>query len=102
MAKDELRRFKGDTYPLEITLIDENDKPIDLRGASLTLYYQAKSITGTLSGTADEGKVTFIPLVTDFDVAGTHKYKIVQTIGAYKKTLIKSTITIDDDSVASV
>lgn len=103
MITEELNRFRGDTQPYKIQLVDENNNPKDIKDHSFILTASNKrnpssddsplfTVPGVITK-ADEGKVVFPfdsqdveleindpPRIVFFDVEQTNKDGFTKTV----------------------
>lgn len=105
-----IRMYRGDSYPITLTLTDANTKlPIDLTGCSLVMTWdtlqdppdtttKVAEIAGVLVAPPTNGKVTFTPATTDTATVGTYYYDVQLTdADSNIRTVIKSTVTVSQD-----
>ncbi len=95
-----IQRFKGDTYPLVVTL-KVNNTVVDLTGATTEMHIvgQSKNLTivGT-SATPTNGSVSFAFLDADVDTAGAYEYDIeVTDSGGLITTFVKGEFSLVED-----
>jgi len=81
-AKQNFERYKGDSYPIKLTLLQAEDTPLVITGSTITLKVQnalgteiEKTITGTITD-AVQGKAQFNFETTTFIEVGSFKYEV--------------------------
>jgi len=104
--------YRGDSYPLEFTIQDENEDAITLTGSSLLFTVnntknptditdQEFSVVGVIDPdqVANEGKVTFTPSTSETDLTpGTYYYDIQLTNSSSQiRTIAKEKFKVTQD-----
>ena len=102
MSDNTITRFRGDTYPLIVTL-SENGVPVDLTAVisvKLTISLDTPvTILGTVTD-APNGEVTFAFDQTAIGVAGIFEYDIQAEDASYVTTYVRETFRLLEDLTA--
>lgn len=104
----EIVRYRGDTYPIEMTVL-QDDLPMDITGCSFTFTVDSRKspaddttnlfqLIGTIEGDPVNGVVIFEPTDTDVDYVGKFYYDLQVTDTSLKKrTIAKDRFTLVQD-----
>jgi len=103
-TKQNFDRFKGDSYPIKITLNKNKSEALDITGATITLKVATAvgtSIEKTFNAVILEplnGIAEFQFLTTSFDTVGSFKYEIelITSLGV-QYTIATGVIKINQD-----
>lgn len=84
-----LTRRRGDTYPIDLSVVDTEGSPVDITGATFKLTVSSEEAPTDTTGqlfqvagsivNAAAGTVTFAPSASNTDAVGTYYYDIEMT-----------------------
>ena len=101
--------FRGDSYPIRFTLTDKSTgAALNLTGSTLTITVDTLvdppdattkifALTGALSATPADGKVSFTPTIANTSTVGQYWYDVQLAHGGTVRTVIKNRFTITQD-----
>ncbi len=100
MAYILLKRFRGDTYPIEATLSRDTDFTLTGSDIKMTFIFDDDVVVHTFTGTvtSEENKtVEFVPTPASIDTIRRGKFDIQVDDGVYIATHLKGIINVVED-----
>ena len=98
MSANEIERFRGDTYPIVVT-IKENSNAVDLTGCTVKMtigYSTPVTVTGSITD-AVNGIVQFNFTESDVSKVGRFEYDIQVDTGSIKTTYVRDNFILKSD-----
>lgn len=95
LPKYDLCIQEGTDYTLVLSLLDDNDEPLDLTGATTELNIRFLNVTTAYPGTVNGNSITFHIEETEVYSAYRGTYQADYTLGTDTQRVLRGTVVVE-------